>query len=47
MCFDNNNFLYVAKQKGHRVQKFNLDGHFILKFGGLGQHVSSNRYYSD
>ena len=39
VCFDNNNFLYVAEQKGHRVQKFYLDdGYFILKFGGLGEH---------
>ena len=34
----NNNFLYVAEQKSHRIQKFELDSYFILKVGGLGQH---------
>lgn len=38
VCFDEDNFLYIAEQKGHREQKFDLDGYFILNFGGLGEH---------
>ena len=38
VSFDDNNFLYVVDDNNHRVQKFNLTGHYILQFGRKGSN---------
>ena len=36
LAFDANNHLYVSDHSNHRVQKFNVDGQYLLKFGHQG-----------
>jgi len=36
VAFDNENHLYVADRDNHRVQKFCVNGNYLLQFGGYG-----------
>ena len=36
IAFDNDNHLYVADCGNHRVQKFTVDGQYLLQFGSKG-----------
>jgi len=36
VAFDNDNHLHVADTGNHRVQKFNVNGYFLLQFGSYG-----------
>jgi len=36
ITFDSNNHLYVADEKNHRVQKFDVNGTYLLQFGSHG-----------
>jgi DNA-binding beta-propeller fold protein YncE len=38
ICFDDSGFIYIADSGNHRVQKFDKDGNFILKFGEPGEY---------
>ncbi|MDY6932635.1 MAG: VWA domain-containing protein [Spirochaetota bacterium] len=38
VCFDEAGNIYVVDSGNHRVQKFNNDGDFILKFGEFGEY---------
>ena len=46
LAFDVNNHLYVSEHGNHRVQKFNINGEYLLQFGhqgsGNGQLSSPN-----
>ena len=39
IAFVNENHLYVADAGKHRVQKFDVDGNYLLQFGGLVQEM--------
>ena len=36
IAFVNENHLYVADAGNHRVQKFDVNGNYLLQFGGCG-----------
>lgn len=36
IVFDNNNNLFVVDSNNHRIQKFDMRGNYLLKFGGKG-----------
>ena len=37
MACDSNGDVYVVDNENHMIQKFSLDGEFLLKFGGKGE----------
>jgi len=44
VTFDNDNHLYVADYDNHRVQKFDVNGNYLLQFGGRGSGDGQLRY---
>ena len=36
IAIDNNEFVYVADTRNHRIQKFTVEGQFVLSFGCEG-----------
>jgi DNA-binding beta-propeller fold protein YncE len=38
VCFDRSGYIYVVDNGNHRVQKFDEDGKFILRFGEQGEY---------
>ena len=53
VAFDGYNNLYVADHNNHRIQKFTIDGKYLLKFGNRklnsphGLIVHNNAYVTD
>jgi len=38
LCFDEKGYIYIVDSGNHRVQKFDINGRFILKFGSKGKY---------
>ena len=38
ISFDSNNHLYIVNYGRHRIEKFDISGKFLLKFGKCGSH---------
>jgi len=37
VALDNENYIYVVDSGNHRVQKFDINGNYLLLFGGHGK----------
>ncbi|MEE9571656.1 MAG: FG-GAP-like repeat-containing protein, partial [Candidatus Neomarinimicrobiota bacterium] len=47
LAVDNSNNIYVTEQDNSRIQKFDSDGNFLLKFGSYGSGDGQFRYVYD
>ena len=47
LCFDGKGFIYVVDAGNYRVQKFDINGKFILSFGKRGEYEGDFEHPSD